>query len=142
MRVREGVRRRLNLPVVLPALAGLLLLAFAIPNVAPTLRAARAEGVHGTFTASRLTCVQHPGHEQCTWYGTFRAPERDREVTMYGAGRTTLRPGQRVAAVDVAGRPWRVYPPTGSREWLVVSAVLAAAVVLLVPLASRLLRRP
>ena len=135
------MKRRLGWSVVLPALAGLLLLAFAVPNVAPTLRAARAEGVHGTFTASRLACVQHPGHEQCTWYGTFRAPDHDREVTMYGAGRSALRAGQQVPAIDIAGRPWRVYPPSGSREWLVVAAVLAAAIVLLVPLTRHLLRQ-
>ena len=134
------MRPRLGWHLLLPAVAGLLLLVFAVPNVAPALRAARAEGVRGTFTAERLTCVQHPGHEQCTWYGRFRGDDRNREVTLYGATRASLRVGQAVTAIDV-GRPWRVYPPSGSREWIVVAAVIAGAIVLLLPLATRLLHR-
>jgi hypothetical protein len=114
-------------PALLLAGAGLLLLAFAVPNLAPAIRAARDEGVRGTFTAERLACVQHPGHEQCTWYGTFHSPGNTREVTLYGAGRGTVHEGERVPAVDVAGRPLRVYPPSGSREWIVVATVLAVA---------------
>ena len=45
---------------------GLVLLALAVPNIGPALRAARAEGVPGTFTAETLRCVRHPGHEACT----------------------------------------------------------------------------
>lgn len=134
------MRPRLGWHLLLPAVAGLLLLVFAVPNLAPALRAARAEGVRGTFTAERLTCVEHPGHEQCTWYGRFHGGDRNREVTLYGATRTSLHTGQAVLAVDV-GRPWRVYPPSGSREWIVVVAVIAGALVLLLPLAAHLARR-
>lgn len=132
-------RRRLTWHVLLPAVTGLVLLAFAVPNIAPVIRAARADGVRGTFVAERLSCVQHPGHELCTWYGTFQPGERH-DVTMYGAGRGALQIGERVPAVDVA-RPMRVYPPSGSREWIVVAVVLVAGCLLLVPLARTARRR-
>jgi hypothetical protein len=114
------------------AAVGLLLLAVAVPNVGPALRAARAEGTPGTFTAERLSCVQHPGHEACTWYGSFRpddGPSRA-DVTLYG-GRHGLDEGDRTAAIDI-GRTRRVYPPSGSREWIATGLVLLAGLALLV----------
>jgi hypothetical protein len=117
------------------AVVGLLLLAVAVPNVGPALRAARADGTPGTFTAERLTCVQHPGHEACTWYGTFRpddGPTRA-DVTLYG-GRHGLDEGDRTAAIDT-GRSRRVYPPSGSREWIATGLVLVAGLGLLLPAA-------
>lgn len=148
--------------VVLAAAAGTVLLALALPNVGPALRAARADGVHGTFVAERLSCVQHPGHELCSWYGTFHPDPVDRRastrsatsteesgiaatstapsatgtrtnIALYGSDRDTLRSGQMVRAVD-AGRPARVYPPGGSREWIVVAVLLAVGCLLFVPL--------
>jgi hypothetical protein len=139
MTARRPTRRR---NVVLAAAAGTVMLALALPNVGPALRAARADGVHGTFVAERLSCVQHPGHELCSWYGTFQ-PDPDRsgapaasgvrtDISLYGSDRDTLRSGRRVPAVDT-GRPARVYSPGGSREWIVVAALLVTGCLLLVP---------
>lgn len=114
-----------------------MLLAFALPNAGPVLRAARADGTWGTFTATRLACVQHPGHEACTWYGTFTAPGGTRETALYGSDRGMLSPGEHLAAVDV-GRPYQVYTAGGSNEWVLTLALLLAGIALLVPLARAL----
>jgi hypothetical protein len=126
-------------------LAGSLLLLLALPNVVPVIRAARADGVQGTFVAERLSCVGHLGHESCSWSGTFD-PHGDGQVRadvyLYGSDRDALRPGQRVPAVDT-GRRARVYPPSGSNEWVVTAGLLAGGFLLLTPLsrrAARLLR--
>jgi hypothetical protein len=99
--------------------------------------------VHGTFVAKRLRCVQHPGHELCSWYGTFRpdptasgtssAGDVRTAVALYGSDRDLLRAGEQMPAVDI-GRPAQVYPPSGSREWIVVTVLLALGCVLLVPI--------
>jgi hypothetical protein len=112
--------------------AGLLLLLVTLPNLGPSVRAGRAEGTRGTFVAEELSCVQHPGHEQCSWSGTFRVPggaARD-GYHLYGAGRGDLREGEAVPALDV-GRPSRVYPPSGSREWMITGGLAALGVGLL-----------
>jgi hypothetical protein len=125
--------------------AGVLLLLVTLPNLGPVVRAGRAEGTRGTFTAEELRCVEHPGHEQCSWHGRFRAPGRAAEpgTYLYGAGRGDLRRGESVTAIDV-GRPGQVYPPTGSREWMVTAAVVAIGAVLVVVGARALhpFRRP
>jgi hypothetical protein len=104
------------------------------------VRAGRAEGPPGTFTAEEVRCIEHPGHEQCSWQGRFRvdgeAPRPGYEL--YGAGRGDLRPGQSVPALDV-GRSGRVYPPTGSREWILTGALTALGLVLLAAGARHLL---
>lgn len=106
----------------------------------PVVRAARAEGTPGTFTAEKLRCIEHPGHEQCSWYGRFRVSGRTGErAYLYGAGRGDLRPGEAVAALDV-GRAGQVYPPTGSREWMITAALVAFALALLAAGARGLLR--
>jgi hypothetical protein len=124
--------------VVVATVAGAILFALSVPNIGPVLRAARADGTPGTFTAGRADCVLHVGHEACSWSGTFAAAGsgRPRSVTLYGAGRNSLRPGERVAAVDV-GRPSRVYRPSGSNEWIITGVLLLAGVVLLIPLGRR-----
>jgi hypothetical protein len=156
------IRRRPAMFVVLTAAAGSVMLALALPNVGPAVRAARGDGVHGTFVAERLSCVQHPGHELCSWYGTFHPDPIDRaasspgatatattstaatstaatapgvrtDIALYGSDRGTLRSGQRIPAVDT-GRPARVYPPDGSREWIAVAALLTVGCLLCVPL--------
>ncbi|GII91683.1 hypothetical protein [Sinosporangium siamense] len=107
------------------AAAGLLLVYLGAQSVGPAVAAARADGVWGVFTARRLTCVTHPGHEQCTWQGDFR-PARGgtprRNVALYGSGRGTLTPGAVTRAFDT-GRDGHVYGPEGSSEW-VMSALL------------------
>ncbi len=128
--------------IVVATAVAVILLALAVPNLGPVLRAARADGTWGTFTASRLSCVVHPGnHEVCSWYGTFAAVRGSREVSLYGSARETMAAGQAVRAVDV-GRPLQVYPPGGSNEWIFTSGLLLVAVALLYPLVSRLWRRP
>jgi hypothetical protein len=115
-------------------------LLLSVPNLAPAFRAARADGVRGTFVASHLTCANHAGHEQCFWYGTFRAGELVRpEVYLYGRGKDALRAGERVAALDI-GRPARVYPPAGSREWIPTVGMLLSGCLLLVPVGRACVR--
>ncbi|MGH8825638.1 MAG: hypothetical protein ACRDVN_14365 [Jiangellaceae bacterium] len=124
---------------------GSLLLLLSLPNVVPVVRAARAEGDPGTFLAEQLSCVGHLGHESCSWSGTFRPHgngEVRADVYLYGSDRDALRPGQRVPAMDT-GRRARVYPPSGSHEWVFTAGLLAGGVLLLTPLgrrAARLLR--
>lgn len=105
-----------------------------------SVRAARAEGAPGVFTATVLSCVQHPGHESCTCAGTFRAeggPER--EVYLHAAGSDTCVEGSDVRAVDV-GAENRVYGPDGSREWVLSVVLLVVAVALVVGAGFRVFR--
>jgi hypothetical protein len=98
--------------------------------------------VSGTFAATHLRCVQHPGHELCSWYGNFRpsagAAARV-DVAMYGSNRAMFRQGQHAPAIDV-GRRAQVYPPSGSHEWVVLAILLVAGLALLVPLARSSVR--
>ena len=128
--------------MLLATSAGMVFLLLATPNLGPALRAARADGVAGAFVAKDLRCAQHPGHEQCSWWGTFRPDGGGRERTgvhLYGSGRGTLVSGQRVAAVDT-GRSSRVYPPVGSREWIPTFGLAIAGFLLFVPLGREALR--
>ncbi|MFJ2033431.1 hypothetical protein [Streptosporangium sp. NPDC087985] len=105
---------------------GLLLVLLAVQNLGPALAALRGEGTWGTFTAHRVECVQHPGHEQCSWLGEFRSGGQVRpEIALYGAGRETFVPGQTISAFDT-GRRDHVYGPGGSNEWIMVALLLAA----------------
>jgi hypothetical protein len=139
--MRPGTSFRAAWVMLLATSAGVLLLLLALPNLDPALRAARGDGVQGTFVARDLRCVQHPGHELCTWYGVFRRDgAADRSgVHLYGAGRESLRTGQVVAAIDT-GRESRVYPPTGSREWIPTLGLALAGCVLFVPLVRESVR--
>jgi hypothetical protein len=133
-----GRRRPSLFTVVVATVVGAVLLLITVPNVGPVVRAAQADGTRGTFTAQRLSCIQHPGHEQCTWYGSFQAPGSavHDDYYMYGAGRARLRSGEQVTAVDV-GRKGRVYDPAGSHEWILTGLLLLAGLALLVPLGRR-----
>ncbi|MEO3854910.1 hypothetical protein [Acrocarpospora sp. B8E8] len=118
-------RRGLPFSSVVTALAGFVLLWFTVPGIGPAVRAARADGVSGVFTATELVCVQHPGHESCTWTGAFAAPSgavRDR-VSLYGSDRGTMLAGQTTRAVDI-GRTYWVYGPGGSNEWVFTGLLL------------------
>jgi len=114
------------------AAVGLLLLLVTLPNLGTAIRAGRAEGTRGTFTAQELSCVEHPGHEQCSWSGTFQEAGGASRAGyhLYGAGRDDLREGEAVTALDV-GRPGRVYPPSGSREWMATAGLAALGLGLL-----------
>lgn len=110
------------------AFGGLLLIVLAVRNARPAVAALRGEGVHGTFTAQRLDCVQHPGHEQCSWLGTFRSGDGRvvrPGIAFSGSQRGTFAPGATSPAFDT-GRPGHVYGPGGSNEWMVVAALLLA----------------
>ncbi|WP_433334811.1 hypothetical protein [Spirillospora sp. CA-294931] len=114
------------------------------PNMGVALRAARADGTPGTFTADRASCVTHVSHESCSWYGSFRpsvAKPTRHGVVLYGAGKNALHRGERVTAVDV-GRSGRVYRPSGSNEWIPTGLLLLAGLALLIPLARRLIETP
>ncbi|MBB5076552.1 hypothetical protein [Nonomuraea endophytica] len=137
--MRAGVNSRFT--VVVATVTAALLLALAVPNLGPVVRAARAEGTWGTFTAGRLSCVTHPGgHEACAWYGRFATASGAREVSLYGSARDTMAQGQALKAVDV-GRPAQVYTEGGSNEWILTFALVLIGLVLLYPLFSRLRRR-
>lgn len=112
------------------------LLFVALPNMGTAIRAAQADGAPGTFTATRLDCVQHPGHESCIWSGTFRprGDGRSRVVAFYGSGRDSMRAGEVRPAVDI-GVSSRVYDPRGSREWMFTAALLVAGYAVLAYLA-------
>ncbi|WP_052422541.1 hypothetical protein [Nonomuraea candida] len=136
MLLRRGHRltmagaRRTRSPAFTVAMTvvAVFILYLAVPNVGTAVRAARADGAPGVFTARELTCVQHPGHESCVWTGRFRADDGsiDRSgVELYGSDRYTNRAGESTRAVDI-GLAGRVYGPGGSNEW-VLTALLAAS---------------
>jgi hypothetical protein len=127
--------------VLVMLVSGLLFVLVSAPNLAPAIAAARADGTPGVFTADRLSCVSHPGHEACTWYGTFR-PNRGapRRTSLYGSGRDTVAAGQRIRAFDV-GRPGRVYGSGGSNEWILTSLLLVAGAGLVCGAAATAWRR-
>lgn len=137
MTEKRGRRRRTRpfsaFSVVMLAVA-VLLVHLSVSNLDRSIRAARADGVPGSFIATRLDCVQHPGHESCTCYGSYRSldggTELD-EVYLYGSDRRSCRIGVETAAVDI-GAVNRVYGPEGSREWIFTVGLLAAGVGLLV----------
>ncbi|MDH2424469.1 hypothetical protein [Sphaerisporangium sp. TRM90804] len=141
-------RRRSPAFTVALTLVALSLMAIVVPNVGPVLRAARADGSPGVFTARSVACIQHPGHESCTWNGEFRSEDgtiHRPAVAFYGADREMLREGQRTLAFDV-GRPNYVYGPGGSNEWVFTALILLAGLAVLgflyVPPLLRLLRAP
>ncbi|MGN9837145.1 hypothetical protein ACTMTI_03365 [Nonomuraea sp. H19] len=109
------------------------LLYLAVPNLGTAVRAARADGAHGVFTARELTCVRHPGHESCVWIGEFRSDDGSIArpgVEMYGSDRYSNRAGERTRAVDI-GLAGRVYGPGGSNEWVFTALLLASGLAIL-----------
>ncbi|MGW0594442.1 hypothetical protein [Streptosporangium sp. NPDC002607] len=125
-------------------LIGAFLLYIAVPNIGPVVRAARADGTPGVFTAERLYCVQHPGHESCSWIGRFRSDDGAVSrigVTLHGSSRDSHHTGRETQAVDV-GRMNRVYGPEGSSEWVFTVLMLVAGTAILAYPHARLLRRP
>ncbi|MEU8265898.1 hypothetical protein AB0B89_01920 [Sphaerisporangium sp. NPDC049002] len=118
--------RRVSAFDIALALGGLLLILLAVQNAGPALAALTGDGVRGTFTAQRLDCIEHPGHEQCNWVGTFRSGDGRavREgIAFYGSERGTFTPGATSPSFDT-GRLGHVYGPGGSNEWVVVAALL------------------
>ncbi|SPL89932.1 unnamed protein product [[Actinomadura] parvosata subsp. kistnae] len=133
------VKRRLSAFTLVLAGLGLLLLFWSVPELGPTVRAARADGVSGVFTARELRCVQHPGHESCVWAGDFASGDGRvvrHDVELYGSDRTTLTAGRTIQAVDT-GRASRVYGPDGSGEWLFTGLLTLAGAALVLAAARR-----
>ncbi|GLW05819.1 hypothetical protein Misp01_09490 [Microtetraspora sp. NBRC 13810] len=119
-------RRGPRAVTVVLVLVAVYLLYLAVPNIGPAVRAARADGVPGVFTAQQRECVQHPGHESCVWTGDFRSDDnsvRRTQVDLYGSERDSLRAGERTRAFDI-GRDGRVYGPGGSNEWVIVALMI------------------
>lgn len=138
---RRGPSRVISFFIL--AAAGLLLYV-ALPNLGPALRVATADGTPGTFTAQRLDCVTHPGHESCSWLGRFRPRDGSgqlRAVALSGARKDQLRTGQRVPAVDL-DVPGRVYAPGRSFDWIVTMLLLIGGYFLLAVFAKRHLMPP
>ncbi|GAA2076806.1 hypothetical protein GCM10009780_11810 [Actinomadura alba] len=136
--------RRPGHPItVVLVLAAAYLLYLAVPNIGFAIRAADADGRPGVFTAQRLQCVRHTGHESCSWTGEFRSDDartRRAEVSLYGSRRDTLRSGEQTRAFDI-GRPNRVYRPEGSREWVAVAMMVLLGMALFLCACVRLRRR-
>ncbi|WP_440102571.1 hypothetical protein [Streptosporangium sp. H16] len=123
---------------------GLSLMLLAAQNVAPARAAAFAEGVPGTFVAREVTCVQHPGHESCSWLGDFRSEDgaiQRRAIAFYGSDRQMFTPGQSARAYDT-GRQGHVYGPGGSNEWVAVLALLLFGLFMVARPLFRALRPP
>lgn len=137
--------RRVGAFDVALALGGLLFVLLAVQNAGPAVAALRGDGVQGTFTARRLECVEHPGHEQCSWLGSFRSGDGGRvvreDIAFYGSERATFTPGAVSPAFDT-GRLGHVYGPGGSNEWVVIAVLLLAGAVLVARPLLRLCRRP
>ena len=134
-RVRRRSTRPSAFSLTVTTVTGIVLLLISAPNLAPSIRAARAEGAAGTFVAAQRSCVHHLSHESCSWRGTFTSFDgRDRRPDSYLYGDVALRPGQRIRAIDV-GRPGHVY--TGpSHEWILTATLLVlGCALILVPLA-------
>ncbi|WP_143020114.1 hypothetical protein [Sinosporangium album] len=107
---------------------GVLLVVLGFQGLGPALAAARADGAWGTFTAREVTCIQHPGHEQCSWQGEFRPDTGSAvraDITLYGSDRDTFAPGAVTRAFDT-GRRGHVYGPGGSNEWIMSALLLLA----------------
>ncbi|GGS52634.1 hypothetical protein GCM10010156_09140 [Planobispora rosea] len=135
-------RRRLSGFDLALVIVGVLMLFASAPEFGPAIRAARADGVGGVFTARDLRCVQHPGHESCVWAGDFASADGRvlrSGVELYGSDRDTLTAGQATPAVDT-GRGTRVYGPGGSGEWMFTTLLALAGLAVLTTVARRVRR--
>lgn len=87
-----------------------------VEEVAATGRAARGEGVPGTFTAQSEAC----GKSGCSWYGTFTtggpSPQAGERVQLRGDGDRPVHAGESVPALDVGSGSF-VHMRGGSPEW-------------------------
>jgi hypothetical protein len=87
-----------------------------VEEVAATGRAARGEGVPGTFTAHSKVC----GHGSCSWHGTFTSGVLLRFTTegveLRGDGDHSVYQGESIPALDVGSGRF-VQMRGGSPEW-------------------------
>ncbi|MEU4579625.1 hypothetical protein ACBI99_07620 [Nonomuraea sp. ATR24] len=136
-------RERSRMFTVVLTLVAVFLLYLAVPNAGTAVRAARADGVAGTFTPRELICIVHPGHESCVWTGEFRSGDGSSDragVELYGSDRYSNRAGSPVRAVDI-GLPGRVYGPGGSNEWVFTALMIVSGLGILLWLYGGPLRR-
>ncbi|MFI1016671.1 hypothetical protein [Streptomyces sp. NPDC020965] len=141
---RSSVRRPSRTVSIALLITACLLLYVSLSNMGNVVRAAKADGTAGRFTAERLHCVSHGAHQTCEWSGAFTSDDgavRRADVTMYGSGKGSFTRNESATAVDV-GNPGRVYRPQGSREWLFTGLLLLTGLGLLGLLARRHLRSP
>lgn len=114
--------------VVVPALAGLVLLA-AVREVVPAYTAQFGTGIPGTFTATERDC----GGRSCSRRGDFVSDEGS--VVRRGIGLTPgTEPtgvGDRVPAVE-AGNQYKVYPQDGSSDWFLITLLGTTGLIVLV----------
>ncbi len=111
-------------PLVVLALA-VFVAYLGAANVDRAVRAARADGDPGRFTATAVECVSHLGHQSCTCYGDYRSDDGAVELAgvFLSGGDLACETGTRSAAVDI-GSTTRVYHPDGSHEWIATAALI------------------
>ncbi|WP_116248413.1 hypothetical protein [Nocardiopsis sp. FIRDI 009] len=122
---RRATRRRVGAFPVVVLLLGLLLVYLGGGNVDRSVRALRADGEPGLFTAAAQDCVSHFGHVSCTCYGDYRSDDGsvEREWVYLSGGDFACEEGAVSAAVDI-GANTRVYHPDGSHEWIATAALI------------------
>ncbi|NUW45249.1 hypothetical protein [Nonomuraea rhodomycinica] len=88
--------------------AGVLTAFLTVSTISFEARAARNEGVPGTFTAKE----QHCRHGSCSWHGAFASADgrETRDYTIMRDLSFSVVPGDRVPAIDV-GDGAEVYHP-------------------------------
>lgn len=121
---RPAPRRRPAFPLVVLALA-VFLVYLGAGNADRAIRAARADGEPGRFTAAAAQCVSHLGHQSCTCHGDYRSDDGTVEMAgvFLAGGDGTCEAGTRSAAVDI-GSTTRVYHPDGSNEWAATAGLV------------------
>lgn len=123
-----GGRRRAGAFQVAVLALSVLLAYLGAGSIDRAVRAARADGDPGRFTAVVEECVSHLGHQSCTCYGDYRSDGGavEREGVYLAGGEVTCAAGTSSAAVDI-GVATRVYHPDGSHEWIATALMLLAA---------------
>jgi hypothetical protein len=117
----------------IPATALLLFVGAAL-DLGPARRAARGEGIHGTFTATRPACGKGPG---CSWHGDFVSDDgalRLTDVLIDDGDKDVVdRVGQTVTAIYAGrGSTPTVYPAEGSDGWVIAAWIFASGVLVYV----------
>ena len=122
-----AVTRRLIGAVLMPLLA-VAALGFGSIDIGPSVRAARGDGALGTFEVTSRECGK-----SCTLYGDFRSDDGSvvRLGVLYADSASQARVGDTLPALDTGARG-SVYQPTGSREWLLIIAMMALGAVIAV----------
>jgi hypothetical protein len=114
----------------IPALGALLVFSAAL-DLGPSIKAARGEGVHGTFTAKDEACGDAG---PCTWHGQFVSDDGRVRLTDVAIDGGAHGVGSTVEALyGGRGSIPTVYQAHGSREWTAVVIVLVIGLLMLAP---------